>query len=73
MTYPTGEVVQTAYDFGWHVASVTSLTHGLAYASGMTYNALDQLKQMTVGPAANGVTTSLSYYGDGGPATAARQ
>jgi RHS repeat-associated protein len=37
------------------------------YASGLTYNALTQLKQMTLG---NGAVTSYAYYGDGGGAPA---
>jgi YD repeat-containing protein len=62
ITYPTGEVVNQTYNAA---AQLTSVYGTNTYASGMTYNALGQIKQVTLG---NGAATTYDYYGNGGPA-----
>jgi RHS repeat-associated protein len=62
ITYPTGEVVTQTYNNASQLSSAAGTNN---YASGMTYNALGQLKQVTLG---NGAVTSYAYYGDGGGA-----
>ena len=63
MTYPSGEVVTQTYNAASQLAQVRSATNGVNHASGMTYNPLGQLTQMTYG---NGTLTQLGYWGTGG-------
>ncbi|CAG0950585.1 hypothetical protein GPROT1_00060, partial [Gammaproteobacteria bacterium] len=64
ITYPTGEVVQQTYN---NATQLSSLSGTNPYVSGLTYNALGQIRQMNLG---NGDSTSYAYYGDGGGAPA---
>ena len=63
MTYPDGEVVQNSYNAAAQLAEVRSATYALNYATGLAYDALGQLTQMTYG---NNVQTRLGYWGTGG-------
>ena len=48
-TYPTGEVITSAYNAAGLLAGVRSQTNGQWYASGVTYNAAGQLTGLTYG------------------------
>ncbi|MFZ6026388.1 MAG: RHS repeat-associated core domain-containing protein [Chloroflexota bacterium] len=65
ITYPTGETVAQAYNAASQLAQLHSVQSGLSYVSGLQYNALGQMRQMTYG---NGAVTQYAYYGDGSPA-----
>ena len=58
MTYPSGEVVTQTYNNAAQLTQVRSATHNLAYASGMMYNPMGQLTQMSHG---NNLTTTYTY------------
>lgn len=58
VTYPGGEVVTAGYDAGWRQASLCSTTYGVCYATGATYNALDEPTAWTFG---NGLVQANTY------------
>jgi len=65
MTYPSpsSEVVQQAYNTAGQLTQVRSTTNSINYADGLTYNALGQPTQITLG---NGTITRWGYWGLGG-------
>jgi RHS repeat-associated protein len=77
ITYPTGEVVTQTYDGAMQLLEARSLTYGLSYAAGLTYNARGQLTAgslggvVSLGRGFDPLTGRLTSLVDSVPATGA--